>query len=440
MCRKNADFITMLLDKLSEEFKCSLSRFNAWSKAVLEQKEALQRVGSSPHLPKSVSRQQPFKCYKCDQEFVNLEQLAIHSVACKYNYQLKCCVCELTTFQKLTDLTQHISIHTGKKASSCQKSKTFEKDLKSIGKNTTEKPAKGDKSNPEQRKKENSTTGPTPTCKNRNNCVVCDKVIIGGKQHMRAHIITHTGEKRFPCNICDKAFTNNRALKQHKFFTHNIRCDNLKLFTCVVCGKLFRQEKDMKTHHKTHIMMTYTCEICQRQFNRKRNYTVHRLKHDEEKSECSICKKKFKNLSLHQKTSHSGCKHCGKVFTRKFALDMHLAWHENKKNIVCEICGKGFNSKVLLRNHSGIHADKPNAVCKICGKTFQQRSSFSRHMQTIHSTEKKHSCSSCGLKFTQSCSLTRHRLLKKFDCPNKTCNMKFCNKKLLKEHESIHHK
>ena len=56
--------------------------------------------------------------------------------------------------------------------------------------------------------------------KGKFSCPVCYK-IFGQSNHVRRHLLTHTGEKPFSCSYCNFATTQNNCLKKHVLRHHN---------------------------------------------------------------------------------------------------------------------------------------------------------------------------------------------------------------------------
>ena len=114
---------------------------------------------------------------------------------------------------------------------------------------------------------------------------------------------THSGEKPYTCNICEKGFTNSSYLTKH-MRTHS----GEKPYTCNLCEKGFTQQNSLTIHIRIHSgEKPYTCNICEKGFTQHGNFTRH--------------------MKLHRGEKPHKCSVCGRRFTRKSHLNSHMKIH-----------------------------------------------------------------------------------------------------------------
>ena len=112
------------------------------------------------------------------------------------------------------------------------------------------------------------------------------------KQNYVFHQMSHSGQREFFCDLCQKSFANPRQLNSHKMLHLGRR------FSCDICGFKARSHANLRGHIKIkHQPKTLECEDCGRKFSTSHNLKTHQRIHTGENPyECEICAVKFKRI------------------------------------------------------------------------------------------------------------------------------------------------
>ncbi|XP_043937871.1 zinc finger protein 585A-like isoform X2 [Protopterus annectens] len=163
------------------------------------------------------------------------------------------------------------------------------------------------------------------------------------------------------------------------------------------------------------------------------------------------------------------CLACGKVFSNRQALQLHMDTHELERTFLCDTCSTAFKSPTHLLTHRRMHHTKGykchqcgfqsdiNAVvhlhrqqhkdgsvlCAVCGTAYSDRSTVNKHMR-VHAVERPYGCSyeGCSWRFKTEMMLKAHirahATRGRFECS--TCGYLFRHKHHLQRHEARMHK
>ena len=88
-----------------------------------------------------------------------------------------------------------------------------------------------------------------------------------------------------------------------------------------------------------------------------------------------------------RKTSRKGnvCAFCGKVYSRKYGLKIHVRIHTGYKPLKCAICTRPFGDPSNLNKHVRLHSmTRTPYRCELCGKYLARSRDLERHRNSRH--------------------------------------------------------
>ncbi|XP_046753828.1 histone-lysine N-methyltransferase MECOM-like [Diprion similis] len=85
------------------------------------------------------------------------------------------------------------------------------------------------------------------------------------------------------------------------------------------------------------------------------------------------------------------CIYCGKVYSRKYGLKIHIRTHTGYKPLKCKYCLRPFGDPSNLNKHVRLHAEGDTPYkCELCGKVLVRRRDLERHIRSRHQDAAEH--------------------------------------------------
>ena len=218
----------------------------------------------------------PFTCNICSRGFIRKADLDRHKIIHVENYSPQRCNQCGAVFASEANLNKHMQKH-NRLALSCDK----------CG---------------QQFARQATLDKHVAVCQTETSCEVCGKVFKclskNIKSRYQEHMFTHTGERPYKCQFCDRGFRDRSTRRKHER-THT----GEKPYPCTICDRAFSQLRLLRNHIRTHTgERPYACELCPLSFAKSCNLKYHMRVHTKEKPySCSLCKRSFTQSGTYHK-------------------------------------------------------------------------------------------------------------------------------------------
>ncbi|XP_053385515.1 uncharacterized protein LOC128550456 [Mercenaria mercenaria] len=268
-------------------------------------------------------------------------------------------------------------------------------------------------------------------------CDECEKTLFQDQSKLESNGKTKTRVKSYDCELCDEAFLTNTRLKTHLKNVHNIYT-----YLCNKCPKRFSIYSSLKRHESINhvdsnkVQRNFMCSECGRCFTAKDSLRVHMFTHTGERPyKCSVCTASYMqsgHLRRHVKVTHEGklnykCQYsgCDKSFYDLSVLRVHQRSHTDERPYTCQQCPSRFRTSNARKTHMRTHLLNKQFECHICFQGLTTKYCLQQHLKRHEAAEKMNPSS--ALYDPNFKSKIRQKVIKKMEEKRFACS--FCFRK-----------
>ncbi|XP_063701153.1 gastrula zinc finger protein XlCGF26.1-like [Culicoides brevitarsis] len=227
-------------------------------------------------------------------------------------------------------------------------------------------------------------------------CHVCGAAFARNKE-LQEHLLRHENPKPYECALCSERYAVKNSLRDHMRAAH-LRSASEGIF-CEFCdnSKKYPTEAKLLDHHaRVHSGNDrYPCKECPRAFKYPESLRNHLTRYHTPPElmkwfSCNECNfrgtsakalEKHKLVHLDNSEKPFKCSYCDKGFGRRYEWNRHEMIHRSEKNFICGICKHSVRTNYLLQKHMRVHQEGRPYACSLCDKKYRDRDTFKKHVK-----------------------------------------------------------